>query len=97
MKSPPAIRREMQKGPVRVNALSNARVTKTATFILMALVALFLSMNVCDAQTATNAVDNIVDNVEYARLNVVPIALAAMALFVGLAALLKYWKKVFKG
>jgi len=47
------------------------------------------------AQTATNAVDDMVANIGYARTNVVPLALTALGLFIGIAAAVKYWKRIF--
>jgi len=45
--------------------------------------------------TATNAVELISDNVTNARDTMVPLAIAALVLFVGIAAAVKFWKRIF--
>lgn len=49
-----------------------------------------------DVVTATNAVDELVANVTYARTSVVPIAIAALVLLIGIGAGVKFWRRIFR-
>lgn len=64
--------------------------------IMLGMVALFVTVPGLIAQTtSTNAVDLISDNVEYARDTLVPIAIGALVLFIGIAAGVKFWKRIY--
>jgi len=58
--------------------------------------AVLASGYVASAQlTSSNAVDLISDNVTNARDTMVPIAIGALVLFIGIGAGVKFWKRIF--
>jgi len=64
---------------------------------LLALLALIAVTLPASAQmTATNAVDLISDNVTNARDTMVPLAIGGLVLFLGIAAGVKFWKRIFR-
>jgi len=69
-------------------------VRELSWFVAMCFVAVFVSLG--NAQTtATNAVSLLEDNVVNARDTFVPLAIGALVLFVGIAAAVKFWKRIF--
>lgn len=66
-------------------------------FALMALLGILGLSEACAQLTSTNAIDLIEANVTNARDTLVPIAIGGLVLFIGIAAGMKFWKKVFKG
>jgi len=64
--------------------------------LFLAVAALVLGVLPVSAQlTATNAVSLIESNVVNARDTMVPIAIGALVLFIGIAAGVKFWKRIF--
>jgi len=64
---------------------------------LLALLALIAVTVPASAQlTATNAVDLISDNVTNARDTMVPLAIGGLVLFLGIAAGVKFWRRIFR-
>jgi len=62
----------------------------------LVLLALLVAAGSVVAQTtATNAVDSIESNVEYAKTTIVPLSIAGAVLFLGVAAAKKFWKRIF--
>jgi len=70
-------------------------VNVTLRYMMAFYVAAVFASQSLFAQTATNAVDDIVANVTYAKAEILPLALTALGLFIGIGAAVKYWKKVF--
>jgi len=62
---------------------------------LVVLVTVVLASSAMAQITATNAVDTIEANVEYAKTAIVPLSIAGAVLFIGVAAAKKYWKRIF--
>jgi len=66
-----------------------------ASLFILAMLA-FCYPQVAAAQlTSTNAVTLITDNVTNARDTIVPIAIGALVLFIGIAAATKFWRRIF--
>jgi len=64
---------------------------------LLALLALIAVTVPASAQlTATNAVELISDNVTNARDTMVPLAIGGLVLFLGIAAGVKFWRRIFR-
>jgi len=65
--------------------------------VMAALVALMFAAVMTGAAqtTATNAVTLISDNVTNARDTMVPIAIGALVLFIGIGAGVKFWRRIF--
>jgi len=64
--------------------------------VLMLAALAALVMNACAQLTATNAVGLIEDNVINARDTMVPLAIGGLVLFLGIAAGVKFWRRIFK-
>jgi len=74
-------------------------VQKWMLFGAMSLLAVFGLVfgtpDACAQLTSTNAIELIESNVVTARETLVPIAIGALVLFVGIAAGMKFWKRIF--
>lgn len=62
---------------------------------VVALALLVVATGVQAQTTATNAITLIDDNIVNARDTMVPLAIGAAVLFIGISAGVKFWKKIF--
>lgn len=79
-----------------MDKIKKLRVGRWVTLALALVCGAIAYPQVAAAQlTSTNAVTLVADNVTNARDTIVPIAIGAMVLFIGIAAVAKFWKRIY--